>query len=88
MSITVSAEGLNCIDWMLSYRFISWNNIRFVKPSRAFFGLPYFRIGLKDSKDVIWLPLFLGELPEFINQVIQYAGEDNLLSRESLKNKP
>ena len=85
MPITISTEGLNCIDWMFSYRFISWNNIRFVKLSRAFFGLPYFRIGLNDNNDVIWLPLFLNELPEFVNLVVKYAGEENLLSKELLK---
>ena len=85
MPITISSEGLKCVDWMFSYSFTSWDNIRFVKPSRAFFGLPYFRIGLNDSKDVIWLPLFLIELPEFINLVIKYSGAENLLSKELLK---
>lgn len=85
MPVTISSEGLKCFDWMWTYRFISWNNIRFVKPSRVFFGLPYLRIGLIDSKDVIWLPLFLKELPEYVKLVLKHAGEDNLLSKE-LKN--
>lgn len=82
MPVTVSTEGFKFIDWMWTYQFASWSNIRFVKPSRAFLGLPYLRIGLNDSKDVIWLPLFLNELPEFINLVKQFAGEDNLLTKE------
>jgi len=82
MPVTVSSNGLKCIDWMWAYKFISWDNIRFVKPSRAFFGLPYLRIGLNGSKDVIWLPLLLNEFTEFIKLVVSYAGEDNLLSKD------
>lgn len=82
MPVTVSPEGFKFIDWMWTYQFASWSNIRFVKPNRVFFGLPYLRIGLNDSKDVIWLPLLLNEFPEFINLVKQFAGEDNLLTKE------
>ena len=74
MRVTVSPEGLHCYSASGAYQFARWEEMTWARPTRMVLGLPYLRVGLDDERSPTWLPMFLADMPRFVELVLAYAG--------------
>lgn len=69
-------SGSNAWGWPLT---VPWRSIDQVKPF-PLPGLPSLRVYSKETRLVLWLPLFLNDFPRFVELVEQYAGSNHPLT--------
>ena len=74
----VSADGLACPNAFGKMVSVKWGDITAVR-SFWFPGLPYLVVRTSGSRWRLWVPLFLGRLDEFTEQVGRFAGPDHVL---------
>ena len=76
--VRVSADGFTCPNGVGRMRTVGWGDITGVR-RLTLPGFPYLLVTTTRTRLKLWLPLFLGRLPEFAEKVEQFAGPDHLL---------
>ncbi len=70
--VVVSPRGLRAPDYAGREYLVEWSHIVTVCPV-SFLGLKYLRVFSREARPVLWLPLFLTDMPGFRTALIQYA---------------
>ena len=70
--VVISPQGLRAPDYAGRQYLVEWSHIINVRPTTVL-GLKYLRIYLRDGGPVLWLPLFLTDMPGFRAALIQHA---------------
>ncbi len=76
--VRVSADGFTCSNGFGRLRTVKWGDITAVR-SLHIPGFPYLLVTTTQTRLKLWLPLFLGRLDEFTEQVGRFAGPDHIL---------
>lgn len=78
LPVRVSADGFTCGNGFGKLVTVPWESITKVK---AFYlpGFPYLLVWTTKTRLKLWLPLFLREMPEFVERVEEFAGHDHPL---------
>jgi hypothetical protein len=77
----VGRETLTGTNVLCLWSTIQWDSIRRVRPINMA-GLRYLRVKSDATRWELWVPLFPADPHGFTELVAEYAGEDNLLTRE------
>jgi hypothetical protein len=70
--IVISPQGLRAPDYAGRRYLVEWSKIMFVRPTKVL-GLKYLRVFSRDGGPVLWLPLFLTDMPGFRAALIRHA---------------
>jgi hypothetical protein len=81
-TVRASPAGLHCDGRGRRTHFIEWRDMLTVMPSGLEFGLRYLLIRVPLERDWIMLPLFLEDMPRFVDTVEKFAGSDHALVKE------
>lgn len=77
--VRVSAAGLNCYDFVGRYRTLAWPDITAADPVNLQ-GLRYLTVTGRDGGAPLWVPLYLADMPGFLDAVRSHTGPDHLLA--------
>ena len=78
--VTVAPAGVNCYTSAGASKFAEWDSMISIQPTRILLGLPYLRILRMDGGSPLWLPLYLNDMPRFVDLVSSYAGVEHPLA--------
>jgi hypothetical protein len=78
LPVRVSPDSFSCPNGFGKMVTVPWGAIRDVK-SFNLPGMPYLLVRTDRTRLKLWLPLFLREMPEFVEKVEQFAGQDHVL---------
>lgn len=76
--VRLTPDGITCPNGLGRLVTVPWESVTGVKPFHLP-GLPYLMVRTDRTRKKLWLPLFLGRLPEFAEKVEECAGPDHLL---------
>ncbi|MCU0705287.1 MAG: hypothetical protein MUF18_15050 [Fimbriiglobus sp.] len=76
--VKVTPESLTCSNGLGKLVTVPWKSVVGVRPIYLP-GFPYLLLRNTRTRLQLWLPLFLGRLPEFTELVGHFAGTDHLL---------
>ena len=76
--VRVSPDGFTCSNGFGKLVTVPWGSITGVRKLHVP-GFPYLLVGRTKTRLKLWLPLFLGRLPEFAERVELYAGPEHPL---------
>lgn len=79
LRIPVNVDGLKLQDSYGIHHEVKWATIREVRPLN-FFGLKHARIYTTETGRTLWLPLFLDNMPHFIELVTEHIDPANPLA--------
>ncbi|QVL31833.1 hypothetical protein KIH39_23850 [Telmatocola sphagniphila] len=79
--VFVRVDGIRCYSFLGIYQTILWSDIAQVR-RQSVTGLLYMVVKNISGWKEIWIPLYLSDMPKFIQAVRAAAGEDNLLVQE------
>lgn len=77
--VIANARGLRARNFWGQAREVAWEDISEVKPIRWLIWTDFVRISTKESRNIVWLPLFLREQNAFEDKIKQWAPLENPL---------
>lgn len=77
--IIANPRGLRARNFWGQAREVAWEDMSAVKPIRWLIWTDFAKISTPESRNIVWLPLFLREQDEFESNVKQWAPPENAL---------
>jgi len=78
--VKLTAVAIRCYDTAGLYQTVRWADVQNVEPISPY-GLRYLQLSAKHLRRPVTVPLWLEDMPRFLQAVERYAGQDHPLTR-------